>query len=319
MKPDTAQLTLVFQNLPAAARSVRVVVTNAITLKEYSGTGAINGNTMVLSDLQRKKGLLYYFEVSLLDRHRELVDVAYITSELPQENNIVSLTFIAGRWNLTPSASIGNKQYARLVVAPMTVTEAAVSQCSHLYYFEGPGYATDKGGYYYHITDRDASPYGLRPVHLFRGSDSPTDIVVVNENLTNPGLMAGTVVDSRLRHALVGTGEYPYIIGAFPGRTAANLLIARMMPTMSPLSTTVSMAAFAEKLTELTAAVAYDPGSTGENNGSFTYKGVPALHYRKHCIGRYKAFPYRFDTATLISATYDLYIQKIRATVHPRA
>lgn len=310
------ELTVYFDNLPREGKNIRVVMANSRTLKEHSGGGRIYGPSLVFSDIEKEDGDRHYFEVVVLDSADQVIDKVYINADLPQKKNIITVSPVGGIWSLDREISIGDRVYDRIVMGPLDDKRAASTHGTHSFYLANSknGYKTGAGTFFYHVTDRECSLYGVQEIGSVIGVANPETIVVCNENFSNLDLPEGVIIDANLRNSLFTARDYPYMVGKAGDSIEFGLWVAQSTPKRANIIQSVGIADFREKLKELSSSLAYQHSLPRIDGGKgVLLRDVPVVQFRKQCSGQYKVFPYRYSSVTFISAMYDVAIHRARA------
>ncbi|MCL4476137.1 MAG: hypothetical protein M1508_07925 [Nitrospirae bacterium] len=313
---EKTELTVHIDNLPREGKNIRVVMTNSRTLREHAGGGRIHGPSLVFSDIEKERGDRHYFEIVILDGADQVVDKAYINADLPQKKNIISMSLAGGIWRLEREINIGGNAYDRFVIDPLDEKRGASTRGTHSFRLVNSktGDKTATGVFYHYVTDRESSLYGVEGIELVKGADTPQDMLICNENLFNLDLQAGAVIDAELRKAIFTDRPYPYTVAKNRDRVEFGLWIAQSIPKRANVIQASDIREFKKRLDDLSSSLAYRNSLPRIEDGKMILlRDVPVLHFRKQCIGQYKVFPYRYSTVILISALYDIAIQKVRA------
>jgi hypothetical protein len=313
---EKTELTVHIDNLPREGKNIRVVMTNSRTLREHAGGGRIHGSSLVFSDIEKERGDRHYFEIVILSGADQVIDKAYINADLPQKKNIISISLVGGIWRLEREINIGGNFYDRIVIHPLDEKMGALTQGTHSFRLVNSktGDQTAKGVFCYYVTDRESSLYGVEGVELVKGADTPQDMLICNENLFNLDLQAGTVIDAKLRDAIFTDRPYPYTVAKNRDRVEFGLWIAQSIPKRANVIQTSDIREFKKRLDDLSLSLTYRNSLPRIEDGKMILlRDVPVLHFRKQCIGQYKVFPYRYSSVTLMSALYDIAIQRVRA------
>jgi hypothetical protein len=139
-------------------------------------------------------------------------------------------------------------------------------------------------------------------------------MLICNENLFNLDLQAGTVIDAELRKAIFTDRPYPYTVEKKRDHVEFRLWIAHSIPKRANVIQTLDIREFRKRLDDLSSSLSYrNLMQRIEEGKSILLKDVPVVHFRKQCVGQYKAFPYRYSSVTFVSARYDIAIQRVRA------
>jgi len=307
------ELTVYFDNLPREGKNIRVVMANSRTLKEHSGGGRIYGPSLVFSDIEKEDGDRHYFEVVVLDSADQVIDKVYINADLPQNKNIIVVSLVGGIWSLDREISIGDRVYDRIVIGPLDEKRAAATHGTHSFYLSNSknGDKTGTGTFFYHVTDRECSLYGVQEIGSVTGVANPETIIVCNENLSNLDLPEGVIIDANLRNSLFTASDYPYTVGKAGDSIEFGLWVAQSTPKRANIIQSIGIADFREKLKELSSSLAYQHSLPRIDGGKgVLLRDVPVVQFRKQCSGKYKVFPYRYSSVTFISAKYDIAIQR---------
>lgn len=313
---EKTELTVHIDNLPKEGKNIRVVMTNSRTLREHAGGGRIHGPSLVFSDIEKERGDKHYFEIVILDGAEQVVDKAYINADLSQEKNILSISLVGGIWRLEREINIGGNICDRIVIDPLDEKKGALTHGTHSFrlFNSKTGDKTATGVFCYYVTDRESSLYGVEGIELAKGTDTPQDMLICNENLFNMDLQAGAVIDAELRDAVFTDRPYPYTVEKKGNRAKFRLWMAQSIPKRANVIQTSDIREFKKRMDDLSSSLAYRNSLPPIEDGKMILlRDVPVLHFRKRCSGRYKVFPYRYNSVTFMSAIYDIALQKLWA------
>jgi hypothetical protein len=209
----TTEIEINLGVIPEGVQDIKVTLTNATKLKEYTTTSELQSKSFSLTDVDMSNGTHHYIEIELTGRRSQLLDRIFIDSDLRPEKNEFTVHAIAGRWKLEkplPAAIDGVSEYDTAVIQPMATYEC---QSTHVISLlnSATGKTTRDGSICYIANDNVANIYDQREIPIRRWASADTytqDILVVNTNYDNLKLFKGHVFPRDLGQKIDGNNPY---------------------------------------------------------------------------------------------------------------
>jgi hypothetical protein len=304
-----ANLTITLDGIAPAAHSMEITLAEEPSLKEYKVSTVIKANTFTLKDIERDPDNKRYFvTIDVFGKKGDLVDRLFIATSLPEEETLLHVNGLSGRWEFEKPLSFNMlsgdpTSYDSMLITP---TEEALYDISHYYclFNKAKQVASEKGVISYSIVDRGRM--SIRP-HSSIPTKSGSALCFNLDRREIPS-SAGVLKDKCHPEQIDALLSKPCVFSSGNKLqlkvcefTKKNKYTKEIPDEKKTVETEIDSA---EKI--LTGGQAHTGNATGS---PVMAKGLSTISFYKTCFQSYKVFPLQYaDTLEITIDTGDLYI-----------